>query len=248
MGPAQGEPIVFIHALGGDLDLWDNVATPLAAQRRVFRYDLRGHGLSDCGPPECTVEDHARDLGQLLEKLAVIQAVIVGVSVGGLIAQAFARLFPDRVSRLVLCATGARLGSRESWSERIAQVRADGLEGMADRILARWFAPGFAAREPALHRGCRNRLVRTPIEGYLATCAALRDADLRDTAAAIPTPALVISGECDIAAPPERGRELAGLLPTATFAMIPGVGHLPPLENPAAVLGLLTPFLSARHD
>lgn len=245
-GPAHGDPVVFIHALGCDQDLWSGIADELCSRHRVIRYDLRGHGLSDCGLAEYTVEDHARDLDQLLAKLAVAQATIIGASVGGLIAQAFARLHPERVSRLVLCATGARLGSPESWSERIAQVRADGLEGVADHILGRWFAPGFSAREPALHRGCRNRLVRTPVEGYLATCAALRDADLRDTAATIRVPTLVISGECDIAAPPERGRELAGLLPAATFAMIPGAGHLPSLENPAAVLALLVPFLNSH--
>jgi len=188
MGPtipgSTGETLVFIHALGCDLHLWRPVAATFTPRHRVIRYDLRGHGLSDCGPPECSLDDHVRDLLGLLDRMAVPSATLIGVSVGGLIALAAALRHPARIRRIVLCSTTPRLGTRESWIEQMGAVRAQGLEAMADAILGRWFMPEFAARERAVVRGFRNRLTRTPVEGYLATCAALRDANLRAQAAA----------------------------------------------------------------
>lgn len=244
-GPADAEPLVLVHSLGSDLHLWDDIAPAFATTHRVFRYDLRGHGLSDCGPGECSIDDLARDLLALLAPVSPRPATIVGISVGGLVALAAARRAPERVRRLVLCATAARLGTRESWSDRIAAVAAHGLEPLADAIVARWFSPDFAARSPALVRGWRNRLTRTPAAGYAAVCAALRDADLRHDLAAVRAPALVLAGEHDLAAPPAAGRELAAGLPHARFTLLPGTAHLPPLEQPAALTTEILAFLSS---
>jgi 3-oxoadipate enol-lactonase len=244
---AGGETIVFLHALGCDLHLWETVAANFAGRHRVVRYDLRGHGLSDCGPPECSIEDHVRDLLGLLDRLSIPVATLVGVSVGGMIALALALRHRARVRRLVLCATAARLGTRESWTERMTSIRNHGLEGSADAILARWFTPSFATREPAVVRGFRNRLVRTPVGGYLATCAALRDADLRAEAAGLRVPALVIGGEHDTTVPPAAGREFMDVLPDAHWSLIHGAAHLVPVEQPAATTTVITRFFADTH-
>jgi 3-oxoadipate enol-lactonase len=243
-GAREGEAIVFIHSLGCDLHLWDTVAAAFAPRHRVVRYDLRGHGCSEVAGAESTLDDQVRDLIALLDALGVVRAMLVGISVGGLIAQGAALAVPARFSRLVLCSTGARVGSVESWNERMQKVRQAGLEGIADIALARWFAPGFIEREPALARGLRTVLVRTPVAGYLAVAAALRDADLRGAVGRLRLPTLVLTGEHDPATPPQLGLELANLIPGARFALINHAAHLPPVEQPAAMVTQLTSFLS----
>lgn len=243
---ANGEPLVFIHALGADLQLWENVATAFVARHRVVRYDLRGHGRSESGGPECAIADHVDDLIRLLDRLGIPSATLVGISVGGLIALAAALRQPSRLRRLVICASAARIGTRESWTERMALVRARGLEAMADMIVGRWVTSEFAAREPAVVRGLRDRLIRTPVDGYLATCATLRDADLREQAKGLRAPVLVLGGEHDVAVPVTLCRELADLIPHAQWQLIPGCAHLPPVEQPVLVSAAIGRFISGR--
>ncbi len=239
-----GEPLVFLHALGCDHLLWENVAAGFADRHRMMRYDLRGHGKSETGGGESTIADHVRDLIGLLDRLAIGRATLLGISVGGMIALATAQRHPDRVQRLVLCATAARIGTSESWTDRIAAVRAKGLAGMADAILARWFTPEFAVREPAIVTAHRERLERTSLEGYLATCAALRDADLRADLPNVRAPALVLAGQHDLAVPLATARELADRLPHARWRLVECCAHLPPVEQPTEVSAAIASFLA----
>jgi 3-oxoadipate enol-lactonase len=239
-----GEPLVFLHSLGCDLRLWEHVATGFVARHRVVRCDLRGHGRSPAGTPEPSIDDQVADLIALLDHLGLRSVSLIGISVGGLIALAAALRHRQRVRRLVISASAARIGTRESWAERMALVRSRGLEAMADALVARWVMPQFAAREAAIVAELRSGLVRTPADGYLAMCATLRDTDLRAEAEGLRVPALVLSGEHDPAVPPALGRELADVLPDADWRMIRGCGHLPPVEQPAAVITAIAPFLS----
>jgi len=244
-GAAGDHTLVFVHALGCDLHLWQLVGDSLPDRYQHLAYDLRGHGLSESGPAESTLDDHVADLVNLLDRLGLVTATLIGISVGGLIALAAARRHPGRVRRLVLCCTGARIGTREGWTDRIAAVQTRGLESMADSILPRWFAPDFATRQPAAYAAARAGLIRTPATGYVALCAALRDADLGAELVHITTPALVLSGELDVAAPPALGRALAAGLPRARFIQLPGVAHLPPIEQPAGLAATIGRFLSS---
>lgn len=244
-GAAARETLLFIHSLGSDADLWETVSNAFATSYRRIRYDLRGHGRSEIGPPECLVDDHAADLERLLDQLGVPTATLVGVSIGGLIAMAVAVRSPSRVRRLVLCATGAKLGTTDGWNTRIERVRSLGLEGCAEAILDRWFAPGFSERDPRTFRRSRNKLLRTPAAGYLASCVALREADFRRRLSGLRMPALVLSGEHDLIAPPSLGRALAGEIPGATHETILGTAHLPPIEEPAATTLAIQRFLRA---
>jgi 3-oxoadipate enol-lactonase len=177
----------------------------------------------------------ADDLARLLDALAVRAAVVCGLSIGGLIAQALAAARPDLVRALVLMGTAAKVGTAELWARRIAAVRAGGIAAIADGILERWLTPGFRARRPEELAGWRNMLTRTPVEGYLGCCAAIRDADLTAAARGIRLPALCIVGEADGATPPALVAGLAGLIPGARLLRVAGAGHLPCVERPEVV-------------
>ncbi len=239
----SGPALVFINSLGCDLRIWDGVVPALMDRFHVLRYDKRGHGLTDAPPGPYTIREHSQDLAGLLDALAIDTAVLVGISVGGLVAMDFALLHPERVRGLVLCDTAPNIGTAGGWTERIRAVNERGLEEMAETIMARWFAPGFAQSNPAMFRGWRNMLARTPQEGYTATCAALMDADLRESIGAITAPTLAVCGAADLVVTPAQTREWAACLPGAWVKVIEGAAHLPCIEQPQALLQVMEPFL-----
>lgn len=242
-GTREGFPMVFINALGTDLRIWDGIVPHFVDRYQVIRYDKRGHGLSDCPPAPYSIRDHATDLSELLDRLGISRAILVGISVGGMIALDYAATWPERVHALVLCDTAPQIGTAAMWNERINTLRELGMDSMGDAILSRWFAPSFAAKSPASYRGYYNMLTRTPVEGYTGTCEAIRDADLTSAARTIAARALVLCGAEDISTPPDLAIGLVELMPNATFQEIPGAAHLSCIEKPDAVAGHIKRFL-----
>jgi 3-oxoadipate enol-lactonase len=242
-GSADKPALVFSNSLGSDLRIWDPMVPYLAGDFRLIRYDTRGHGLSEAPPRPYSASDLAGDVVGLLDALQVEQAVICGLSVGGVIAQQLAIEHPDRVRALVLCDTGARIGTVSSWEERIATVRTNGLTVLATPSMERWFSEDFRRRHSAEVRGYANMVVRTAVDGYVGTCCALRDADLTEAAASIDKPTLVLCGDQDIATPPDMARELAKIIPRARLALISGAAHISCVEQPAMMAKQITQFL-----
>lgn len=240
-GLSEGMPLVFINSLGSDLRIWDRLIPFFAGSFRLIRYDKRGHGLSDCPPGPYTIGDHTGDLAGLLAQLQVTEAIVIGISVGGMIALDYALSFPEKVKALVLCDTGLKIGTTESWTQRIETVRTNGLLRSAGVILPRWFTPAFAARHPADYQGYSNMLTRTPEAGYVATCEALRDADLSAAAPAIQAKTLVLTGTEDLSTPPELGRALAEAL-QARFEPVEQAAHLPCVEQPERMAAGINQF------
>jgi 3-oxoadipate enol-lactonase len=189
------------------------------------------------------ISDHAEDLAGLLAQLKINTAIVIGISVGGMIAQSFAAQYPDKVRLLVLCDTGLTIGTPEGWNERIAAIKEGGMVSMADAILQRWFAPDFARMRPADYRGYMNMLVRMPVEGYIATCEAIRDANLVENARKVEARALVLGGDLDVATPPDVLGELAATLPHARIELISGAAHLPCIEQPGIMAANIDWFL-----
>ncbi|TJZ90937.1 3-oxoadipate enol-lactonase [Paracoccus gahaiensis] len=241
-GPEDGPTLLLINSLETDLRLWEALMPLLPARLRILRYDKQGHGLSDLGDGR-SIADHAEDAIALIDEVGG-PVVVAGLSIGGLIAQAVAARRPDLVRALVLSNTAARLGTPDSWQARIDAVRAGGPESIAEAVMARWFTPAF--RDKPQVALWRLMLSRTPAEGYVAACRALAEADQTAAPAALRLPALVIAGAEDGASPPDLVRATADLIPGAAFHLIPGTGHLPCVETPAAMAALLTPFLE-RH-
>lgn len=238
----EGPLVVYANSLGTDLRLWDALI-PLLPGHRHLRYDKRGHGLSDLGGPHA-VADLADDAAALIEAAGGGPCVLVGLSVGGLIGQDLAHRRPDLLSALVLVSTAARIGTREVWDARIAQAESQGLESLADGAMERWFSPAF--RATPLLAPWRAMLVRTPAAAWAATGRAIRDADYAATDPGLRLPTLVVAGEADGATPPALVEATARLIPEARFHLVPGSGHLPPVEAPEATAALLRPFLAAH--
>ncbi len=242
-GTSSKPALLFSNSLGTDLRIWDAVAAGLSDRFQVVLYDKRGHGLTDAPEPPYSARGLAGDVVGLLDALQIDHAVVCGVSVGGIIAQALALHYPERVRALILCDTGARIGTVESWQQRIEMVRAGGLQSLVGMTMERWFSKGFHERCPADIRGYANMLLATNMQGYIGTCGALRDADFRSDLSRVKHPTLVVVGAEDIATPPGLGRELAGLIPGAQFSIVDGAGHLPCIEQPNLLVERLMRFL-----
>lgn len=239
--------IVFANSLGTDFRIWDKVAAALRPDFRIIRYDKRGHGLSEATPAPYAMSDHVNDLAALLDELRVKSAVIVGLSVGGVIAQGLAAIRPDLVRGLVLSNTAHKIGTNESWNARIATVEANGIESIADNVMKLWFTPAFRSPPNAEFAGCRTMLVRSPLAGYLGTCAALRDSDLTESTRALKVPVLCLVGDQDGSTPPDLVRSTADLIRGSDFRIVADAGHIPCVEQPAAVTALIRQFLTTAR-
>lgn len=234
-GSADAPAVVFANSLGTDLRLWDALLPLLPAGLRLVRYDKRGHGLSDLGPAE-GIEGLADDALALMDHAVRGPVVFVGLSIGGMIAQAVAARRP--LAGLVLSNTAAKMGTAESWAARVDAVRQGGLASISGAVMERWFAPGFAPVNP-----WQRMMERTDPEGYVAACLALAGADLTTSTRGLRMPTLVIGGGADGASPPDVVRGVAALIDGATYHEIPATGHLPPVEAPEAMAAILNPFL-----
>jgi len=241
-GSARLPTIAFSNSLGTDFRIWDGVVRILKPEFRLVRYDKRGHGLSEAPPAPYTMDEHVEDLAGLLEHLGVEDAIIVGLSVGGIIAQALAARHPDLTHAIVLCDTAHKIGTADLWNGRIAAVDSEGIAAIADGILERWFSARFRAEHPVELAGYRNMLTRTPPSGYAGTCAAIRDTDLTETTRQLALPSLCIVGDEDGATPPDLVRSLADLLPDSRYEVMTGSGHLPCIDQPHRLAGLIRGF------
>jgi len=244
-GLGTGKPVIaFVNSLGTDIRIWDAVVAALAGDYAVVLHDKRGHGLSTAGAAPITIETHAADLLALLDHLGVERAVIWGLSVGGLIAQAVHGLRPELVAALVLSNTAHKIGTAEMWNARIAAIRADGLSSLIDTIMERWFTPAFRRADNALYAGCRAMLAGQPVDGYCGTCAAIRDADFTTVVAGIAVPTLCVGGDQDGSTPPALVRSLSALIPGSRYVEISDCGHIPCVEQPAAYAAAVRAFLA----
>lgn len=233
-----GPCVVFANSLGSDQSLWDNVIAQLGGGFDTLTYDLRGHGLSAVSQGY-TVVDMADDLIALLDALGVRDAILCGVSVGGMVAQSVAARRPDLLRAVILSNTAVRIGTAERWNDRIAGVTANGIATIADTILENWFAPSYRNAKPDLWAMHRSMLCRTPTEGYTATCATIRDTDLSADVGAISVPTLCVAGAHDRSVTPDQVQALAAGIPGARCKVLADVGHLPALESPVRMAALI---------
>jgi 3-oxoadipate enol-lactonase len=238
-GERGGPAVVFVNSLGTDSRVWDGVVERLPSALNLLRMDKRGHGLSALEPSARTVEAHAADLAGVLDALAVRRALVVGLSIGGMIAQMLAVTRPDCVGGLLLLDTAHRIGTPESWNARIDSVRAGGMAFIADAVMERWFSTAFRRDRADVVEAWRVLFSRTPPEGYIAACEAVRDADLTSLGPRIAVPTRFAVGAEDAATPPDLVHSAAERVPDALFGLIEGAGHLTPVEQPDAVAALV---------
>lgn len=237
----EGTALVFLNSLGTDLRMWDAVCARLPKEWATLRMDKRGHGLSETAPEGYGIPDLAKDVLAAIDHAGIERAVIVGCSIGGLIAQHIALMAPERVIGLVLSNTAPQLGPAEGWLSRIEAIRSKGMTAMAEGILPRWFGPDFLTHPDAAL--WRTMLARTDQDGYIATCTAIAGTDITARLSEITQPALVIAGKHDLATPPTVVEALARALPRADFMMFETTGHLPAIETPDAFTQALVRFV-----
>ena len=202
-GVHDAAPLLLINSIASTREMWARQLPAFAASYRVIRYDARGHGRSAAPDGDYSIEQLGRDALAVLDDLEVPAAHVCGISLGGLTGMWLGVYASGRVRSLVLANTAARIGSVDSWSERIAFVRERGMSPIADMTIPRWFSPEFRERDPETVHVFRAMIQSTPAAGYLGCCAALRDADLRDAIGAIACPVLAIAGSTDPATAPE---------------------------------------------
>lgn len=240
--PARKPAIVFSNSLGTDFRIWRAVADALDGEATLLLYDKRGHGLSALGEAPYSMDDHVADLAGLMDHLGISQALVCGLSVGGLIAQGLYHARPDLVAGLVLSDTATKVGDDAMWNGRIAAIEEGGLEAILDGVMERWFTQGFRTGD-ATYAAYVNMFLRSPASGYTGTCAAIRDTDYTAQAAGIAVPTACVVGAEDGASPPALVAATAERIPGATFHEIPGAGHIPCVEQPDAVVAILREML-----
>lgn len=251
-GPEDAPVLVMANSLGTTLRMWDGQAPVLRESFRLLRYDHRGHGGSPVPPGHYTIEDLGRDVLALLDRLGVERFSFCGLSIGGMVGMWLAGEVPERIERLVLCCTSARLGPPEMWEERAKTARSQGVSLLADGVVERWFTPEFREKDPGTVEWAKRMLRETPPEGYAGCCEAIRDMNLRGRLGEIKVPTLVIAGSDDPATPPEHAQLIRRSIPDAHLVVIDHAAHLANIEQPEAVtravLDHLKPVLEGRTN
>lgn len=238
-------PVLLLsNSIATDLHMWDGQVASLAEHFRVLRYDARGHGRSDAPEAPYSLDRLGRDAVELLDALGLERVHVLGLSLGGFVAQWLAIHAPERVDRLVLSNTAAYLGPPAQWEQPIADVlRAPDLQATADMFLRNWFPPQMLADAEEVVAPFRRTLLATPRAGIAGSWAAIRDADLRRTLRVIDRPTLVIAGAHDTVTSVGHGEAIAAAVPGARFVVLPTV-HLPNVERPQAFLDAVIGFLA----
>jgi 3-oxoadipate enol-lactonase len=219
-------------SLGTTAELWDANAGYWSGTFRLLRYTQRGRD---------SIEELGQDFLQLLDDRGLDRVSVCGLSLGGATAMWVAANAPERIDRLVLACTSARFGEPGPWLERAAVVRDQGLEPIADGIVARWFTP---AARPELVARFRQMLVATPPADYAACCEALARWDFRDRLGDILTPTLVVAGAEDPSTPLDHAKLIAREIPDAKLVVLSAAAHLANVEQAEAFSRLVTEHLA----
>jgi 3-oxoadipate enol-lactonase len=244
-----GPTVVLSHGLGCTLAMWDEVVALLKSDYTLLRYDHRGHGQSEVPPGPYTIEQLADDAAALVAAQTSGSVHFVGLSMGGMTAQALAATYPQHVKSIVIAnsASWYEESAQALWQTRIATVRANGVAAIADGALPRWFTAAFLADAAGASRIARTRadLERTDSAGYVACCEAIAGMDLRASNARIACPTLVIAGARDEATPPALSEKMVAMIPGARLRSI-DAAHLSAVEQPQAFAALVREFLKVQ--
>lgn len=237
--------LVLSNSLGTDLSMWEPQVSALASKYRLLRYDPRGHGGSSAAKTPYTMVQLGQDVIGLMDALQIPKASFCGLSMGGMVGTYLGINAPERIERLILANTNAFTAQPEFWQKRIDTLLNDGgIETIVDGVMARFFSPEFTSASPAVVARVKAGMLATPLAGYAACCAAIRDMDFRQGLSRIQAPTLVIAGRKDLASPPENGQYLAANIKGARYAEIEAA-HISNREAPAEFTKLVADFMNS---
>ncbi len=228
-GSADAPVLIFSNSLGTDLAMWTPQMAHATKRYRVLRYDKRGHGESSRPKGPYTIELLGKDAIGLLDALKIGRAHFCGISIGGQTGLWLGIHAPERLKKLVVSNTGAKIGTTAGWNARIETVRKDGLKAVSSAVIERWFTAKFREKEPTTVEEIRQMLEGQDAEGYAGCCAAVQDFDAREQVKRVKVPTLVMAGTHDTSTPPSEGRFIAGEIAGAKYVEL-DAAHLSNIE------------------
>ena len=241
--------VTFVTGIANDLSLWDAQVPGLERDFNILRYDLRGHGGSEATPGDYSIELLVSDLKALLDSVNVEKTHLVGLGLGGALAQAFAIAHPDRLLRLMPCCCRARMvpDFAAMWHKLRETVQRDGLEAIVEPTVQRWFSEEFKAAHPEVLENVRRMIRRTSFEGYMGVTAAFLGLDVEDELSRITAPTLYVSGAEDkLGGPPDLMRRLSEKVRGARHVSVPNAAHIANIQNPEGFNRVLLDLLHQR--
>jgi 3-oxoadipate enol-lactonase len=250
-GPENGPVVCITHSLAADGGSWAEQVPPLLqAGFRVLRLDMRGHGGSDPVAGDYTMTALAGDVATVLDGLAIPRVHYIGLSIGGMIGQAFAIEHGAKLISAMWCDTlpASPSGAAAMWDERMNTVRrANSLEPLADGTVERWFTDAFKTKNPGRWKQIRDTVAATTPAGYLGCSAAIMNFDFTRQLSSLRAPVLVVCGAEDPGTPAAENRRLAGMVPGGRYEEIANARHFPNVEHPNTFNRIITGWLDAQR-
>lgn len=238
--------VTFVTGIANDLSMWDGQVAALERDFNVLRYDLRGHGGTPASGGAYTIELLVSDLAALLDQLNIRRTSVIGLGLGGAIAQAFALAHPDRVDKLMPCCCRARMvpDFAAMWHKLRETVSTNGLESIVEPTVQRWFSEDFKSRHPEVLEKIRKMIRSTTQEGYMGVTAAFLGLDVEAELGSIKAPTLYVSGAEDrLGGPPALMEGLAAKVKGARHVSVPNAAHIANIQNPEGFNRVLLDFL-----
>ena len=238
--------VTFVTGIANDLSMWDGQVAALERDFNVLRYDLRGHGGTPASEGAYTIELLVSDLAALLDQLNIRRTSVIGLGLGGAIAQAFALAHPDRVDKLMPCCCRARMvpDFAAMWHKLRETVSTNGLESIVEPTVQRWFSEDFKSRHPEVLEKIRKMIRSTTQEGYMGVTAAFLGLDVEAELGSIKAPTLYVSGAEDrLGGPPALMEGLAAKVKGARHVSVPNAAHIANIQNPEGFNRVLMDFL-----
>lgn len=242
-GSPTASPLVLGPSLGTTTDMWQPQIAGLAERFRVVRFDHPGHGGSPTEPAPHTIADLGGRVLSLLDDASIGRVSYVGLSLGGMVGMWLAAHAPERIDRLALLCTSARLGPPEYWHQRAEAVTAQGMDAVVDAVPLRWFTASFRSGHPQVYERYRDMLRGMKPDGYAACCEVIAAMDLRADLGRIQADTLVIAGADDEAIPVTHAATIAEAIPRSRLVVVADAAHLANVEQPAQITELLLDHL-----
>jgi 3-oxoadipate enol-lactonase len=231
-GPSDGHVVMMANSLMSDCSMWDWNVPALSDRYRILRFDKRGHGDSETTPAPYSIPQLADDAVALLDALKIDKVHFIGLSMGGMIGQQLGARFPERVYSLSLCDTASEMPPRSLWEERFEIARKNGIAGLVDGTIQRWFTAPFIARAPQDIAKVREMILGTGFEGYLGCASAVRDMAQTTMLLKIKAPTLILTGRQDPACTVDQAIVLNRMIDGSKLVILEDAAHLSNIEQP----------------
>ncbi|OCA92910.1 alpha/beta fold hydrolase [Pseudobacillus wudalianchiensis] len=231
----MGEPLILIHGVGLDHTMWEKQVEGLSKHFRVIVYDMVGHGGSEHPPAPYTLSQFVEQLAELMNYLKIGKSHVIGFSMGGMVAQAFALKYQEKMKTLTIMSAVANRTAeqRKAILLRVEEVRKTGAASTIEPAIQRWFNKEFIKKEKAIVDRIRKRLETNDPSSYLAayTLFATADEALWPSLKQISQPTFILTGEHDIGSNPAMAKQMHHEIAHSEVLIVPGMKHMLPIEG-----------------